>query len=164
MKGLRLALWTGLSAAVQLLLAGRVLGLTPPLLPGLIYSLGAWHGAQYGAACGFLGGILLGLGGSGPEVLPLLTLLGGGSGEVFHNTYGKWGRLFAGLPALAVYEGILTLGHGLTGAGLAAVPLGAAEWLLAAVGLVPAWLILGGHRPRRKERRTWNRIGTGFGA
>ena len=156
MKGMRLALIMGLVTAAELLLAGRVFGLTPPLLPGLIYGIGALYGPQYGASCGFLGGLLLGLSGSGPELLPLLTLLGGISGEVIHNTYGKWGSLFAGLPVLALYETVLALGHGLTGAGFWAASLGAKEWLLAVGGLVPAWLILGGWSLRgRKERSTW---------
>lgn len=89
-----------------------------PVLPALVCLLGLRSGGETGANCGLFGGILALFLGFSPWNLPLLTLLGGVSGTVFHNSVGFWGNCFRAVPLLAGYCLLPALGHWLTGEAL----------------------------------------------
>lgn len=89
-----------------------------PVLPVLICLLALRFGGETGAKCGLFGGILALCLGFSPWNLPGLTLLGGTSGTVFHNSAGLWGNCLRAIPLLAGYCLLLALGHWLTGEAL----------------------------------------------
>ena len=92
--------------------------LWPPLLPVLICLLGLRFGGEMGTKCGLLGGILGYFLGVSPWNLPGLTLLGGISGTVFHNSAGLGGNCLRAVPLLAGYCLLPALAHWLTGEAL----------------------------------------------
>lgn len=107
-----------------------------PLLPTLICLVGLRQGGERGAACGLLGGVLALCLGFSPWILPLLTLLGGISGTVFHNPSGFWGNWLRALPLLAGYCLLPALGHWLTGeAPIPCLTLAGKEFLRTALTL-----------------------------
>ena len=104
-----------LAVAVAALLART---LWPPVLPALVCLLGIFHGGERGAKCGLFGGIFGCFLGFSPWKLPVLTLLGGISGTVFHNSPHFWGNWFRAIPLLAGYCLLPALGHWFTGEAL----------------------------------------------
>lgn len=110
-----------------------VWGVCPLVLPPLICWLGMEEGPERGAECGFFGGILAWFAGCSLWYLPLLTLLGGVAGKVFPIPGGFWGKWARTLLLLVGMEGLLILGHTLTGGGLlAALRIAWPEGLLSA--------------------------------
>ncbi|MBR3753220.1 MAG: hypothetical protein IKK50_08840 [Ruminiclostridium sp.] len=93
--------------------------LWPPVLPDLICLLGLRFGGETGAKCGLFGGIVGCFLGFSPWNLPGLTLLGGVSGTVFHNSSHFWGNCLRAVPLLAGYCLLPALAHWLTGEALA---------------------------------------------
>lgn len=85
--------------------------------------------------------------------MALLTLAGGLSGAVFHQTASFWGKWLANLGILTGMEALLVLGHALAGAGLLA-PLAIAgpELLLAGAGFPVVYLLTRRRRPRGRSR------------
>lgn len=128
-------------------------GVRPRLLPALAGLVGAEEGPAWGAACGLLGGVLSTLAGVSPFQMALLTLAGGLSGVVFHQTASFWGKWLANLGILTGMEALLVLGHALAGAGLLA-PLAIAgpELLLAGAGFPVVYLLTRRRRPRGRCR------------
>ena len=92
--------------------------LWPPVLPVIICLLALRFGGETGAKCGLFGGIVGYFLGFSPWNLPGLTLLGGVSGTVFHNSAGLWGNWVRAIPLLAGYCLLPALGLWLTGEGL----------------------------------------------
>ena len=110
--------------------------LWPPALPAVICLLGITRGGETGAACGLFGGILALCLGFSPWQIPLLTLLGGISGGVFHHSPQGWGNCLRALPLLAGYGLLSALGHWLTGEDLlACLVLAGKEFLRTALTL-----------------------------
>ena len=101
-----------LAVAAAVLLART---LWPPVLPALLCLLGLRWGGETGAKCGLFGGILECFLGVSPWKLPVLTLLGGMSGTVFHNSSHFWGNWVRAIPLLAGYCLLPALGHWFTG-------------------------------------------------
>ena len=96
------------------------------------------------------------LAGASPFQMALLTLAGGLSGAVFHQTASFWGKWLANLGILTGMEVLLVLGHGLAGASLlAALGLAGRELLLSAACFPLAFLLTrqGGRRRRRGRGR-----------
>ena len=89
-----------------------------PVLPALVCLLGLRFGGETGAKCGLFGGIFGYFLGFSPWNLPLLTLLGGISGTVSHNSSHFWGNCLRAVPLLAGYCLLPALGHWLTGEAL----------------------------------------------
>jgi len=89
-----------------------------PVLPVLICLLGLRFGGEMGAKCGLFGGFLALCLGFSPWDLPLLTLLGGVSGTVFHNSSRFWGNCLRAVPLLAGYCLLPALAHWLMGEAL----------------------------------------------
>ena len=104
-----------LAVAVATLLART---LWAPVLPAVVCLLGRFHGGERGATCGLLGGIFGLFLGISPWMIPCLTLLGGISGTVFHNSHHFWGNWFRSVLILAGYCLLPALGHWFTGEAL----------------------------------------------
>ncbi len=136
-----------------LLSQGTLWGTVPLLLPPLLCFLGMTQGADRGAACGLLGGLLCLLSGTSPWMLALYPLVGGISGAVFHNAQGFWGKWLRAVPLLAGMEAALVLGHWMAGDRLAAALRVAWPELLLALASYPLAALLGklvfGGRARR---------------